>query len=1121
MALQGDNQAQFKLLIEENFKGKAESIFAKYSNSFSSDYLDSYSNLDVVADINVIENLNESNPYAVKIYKKHDINENYWQVKLFHYGIPISLSISLPLIENFGVKLIDEHPYKILLQDSALVYLCDFSVEVPAEFQDKINDVELINSLQEAIIKSFKGEVDNDALNKLVLYSELNAREVTMIRAISHYLVQTALPFSRQYIADCLCASFLITHNLYKLFEAKFNIDITNDRGALQESYTQKIIAGLGEVAILDHDRILRAFLQIIQAMLRVNFYQEDANHQPKEYISFKIDSKKLSFLPKPYPLYEIFVFSTKFEAIHLRGGKVARGGLRWSDRKEDFRTEVLGLVKAQIVKNSVIVPTGSKGGFICKKAPPLSNRDQYLNYGVECYKNFIKGLLDITDNLVSGQIIPPHNVIRYDNDDPYLVVAADKGTATFSDYANEISLQYGFWMGDAFASGGSAGYDHKKMGITAKGAWESAKRHFRHLGINIQTTDFTVIGIGDMAGDVFGNGMLLSSHIKLVAAFNHQHIFLDPNPSAEVSFKERERLFKLPRSTWADYDKSKISKGGGVFERSLKEIPLTPEVKELLQINDDYLSPNDLIHAILKAKADMLYNGGIGTYIKSEIETHEMVKDKANDSLRVNGGELQVKVVVEGGNLGATQLGRIEFAKKGGLIYTDAIDNSAGVDCSDHEVNIKILFADIMQTEHIEVSKRNSILESMTNDVASLVLRDNYLQTEILEYSNKRAHELFTININFIEKLEKKGEIDRVVEFLPNHTEVSERINKEIGLTTPELAVLLSYSKLSLKHELLNSEILNDELFVELLVSYFPPHLQQHYIKFIHRHYLKREIIATSLANLIVNRMGITFISRFQDEFRVGLMQIIYAFWAVYKLLNAEKLFLEIEALDNKVAADIQVNMFIRLKKSLERSVRLVLRTIKDTNVIKNLASHYCNDIELLMSKLEDIIPATQYSDVARLEKELGLAMVSKHLAIITARSSYLPQFLDIAIIAQETNRNLIVIAKNYFYIGRELGVDWLRNHLIALPENNKWQALSRSALLADGYSLYKKFILNALANASATDEEFIKTWVQTATDKTAQITAIFDELKAYKIFDLAMLSAVVRELNTILAVS
>jgi glutamate dehydrogenase len=1115
MTVKGSNSTLKQLAMSLLKLKNGEKLFNKYVSHLAEDYLAEYSPHEIEHDLLMCEGLSSDAQYAIQI-RLNNARKNMWQIKLLKFGDTVSLSRGLPILENFGVKLQDERPYEIQVDGGNTVYICDFGVEVPSEFMDKIKDKELLAKLEQAIVAVFDRKAENDSLNRLVLFSGLTVREVEMMRAITHYIVQTTLPFSKIYLADTLRSYPKIAYNLYTYFNLRFNIKLHNVEQA--KGVRKEIVSELENVSSLDHDRILKAYLAVIDAMLRTNYYQTNNNKAIKKYISFKLESAKISFLPRPLPLYEIFVYSMRFEAIHLRGGKVARGGLRWSDRREDFRTEVLGLVKAQIVKNSVIVPTGSKGGFVCKKLPSIADRESYMNEGINCYKNFISGLLDITDNLVSGKIVAPKDVIRYDGDDPYLVVAADKGTATFSDYANGVSAEYGFWLGDAFASGGTAGYDHKKMGITAKGAWESAKRHFRHLGIDTQTQDFSVIGIGDMAGDVFGNGMLLSKHIKLVAAFNHQHIFIDPIPDVEVSYVERERLFNLPRSSWADYDVSKISVGGGVFDRSAKSITLSKEVKKWLDLEVNEMTPTELIHLILQAPADMLYNGGIGTYIKAESESHEIVKDKANDGVRVNGKELKVKVVVEGGNLGATQLGRIEYAKFGGLIWTDAIDNSAGVDCSDHEVNIKILFAAIMQKTKMSLNERNQILAQMTDDVAHLVLRDNYLQTEILSYATARAAELFSINMNFVEKLEKRGDLDRGVEFLPGYMEVTDRQKAGLGLTPPELAVLLAYSKIILDREILSSDLVNDKMFDDLLLGYFPKLLQDKYTKHIHDHYLRKEIIANQLANLIVNRIGITFVLRFQDEFRTSVTHIAKAFWAVYKIIDAEKIFEHIEALDNKVSAKTQVELLIRLKKTLERMIRWILRRYKDEeNVFERLIC-YKSDVTHLLSILPEIVRSKDYPEVSGLENDFTVAGVPPGLVTLIARSNHVPQILDIIIHTHESKHNLDAVARNYFYIGRELGIDWLRKNLIALPENNKWQALSRSALLSDGYFVYSSLLRAALNSTAVDDDKFAKTWMKKEATKIAMVKEMFDELKSYKALDLAMLSAVVRELSNIL---
>ena len=1092
-----------------------DTLCDKFLPLLPQEYINCYTPEDIAKDIIALDTLSLDNHYAFNISKSLESDSSVWQIKLFKYNSSVSLSTVLPIIENFGLKLIDEHLRKIKFSDGTIIYLCDFGVQIDGElWGQSFNNEHIKQNLIQASLDVCNGIIESDSLNKLALRCGMDSRSITLLRGIAHYVVQGALPFSKEHIKDCLSEYPDIASNLFAFFEAKFNSSISNFKNPTK--ITETIVSNLLNVVNINDDRILRACFNVIDAMLRTNYYQMDNNGNHKQYISFKIESVKLNFLPKPKPLYEIFVYSKRMEGVHLRGGKIARGGMRWSDRKEDFRTEVLGLVKAQIVKNSVIVPTGSKGGFICKMLPIVTDIDAYQKEGVYCYTTFIEGLLDLTDNLIKGQVIPPNQVVCYDEADPYLVVAADKGTARFSDYANAISLKRQFWLGDAFASGGSAGYDHKKIGITAKGVWESVKRHFRHLDRDITREDFTVVGIGDMEGDVFGNGMLLSKHIKLIAVFNHQHIFLDPNPDSNTSYEERLRLFNLPRSSWLDYDKSKISAGGGIYERHQKSIAITKEVAKALDINATTLTPNEIIKMILTANVDMLYNGGIGTYVKSSIESNEMVKDKANDSLRIDGKDLRVKIVAEGGNLGVTQLGRIEFAKKGGFIYTDAIDNSAGVDCSDHEVNIKILFADVMAHANMDLNTRNKILEQMTDNVSQLVLHDNYLQTQILRYADQRSIELLTADMNFIDKLERRGELDRRVEFLPDVKEFMDRQKDGIGLTMPELSVLLAYSKIDLNKKILSANILDGNLFDELLFDYFPKLLQKDYHPFIKNHYLKKHIIANQLSNLIVNLMGITFISRFEDELRVDATEIIRAFWSAYQLLDIKTILNQIESFDNIINADVQIYMFIRVKKSLERLTRWILRNVKSDIISTEIVTLHKSAMGILLSNVPDILLGEDYPDIQEVDESLIKAHVPDTFAKLISRSNIYPQLLDIATIHYDTSHDLLSVAHNYFYTGRVLRFDWLRKNLILLPENNKWQALSRSALLVDGYKLYSTLIRKALQNPSANiDKNFMSTWIQSNTHIVSQINTMFDELQSYKVLDLAMLSAVVRELS------
>lgn len=762
-----------------------------------------------------------------------------------------------------------------------------------------------------------------------MLSAGLNWRQALVLRAYAKYLRQAGSTFSQDYMEDTLRNNVHTTRLLVSLFEARMSPERQRAGVELTDALLEELDAALDQVASLDQDRILRSFLTVIKATLRTNFYQEGMGGKPHDYVSMKFDPQAIPDLPAPRPAYEIWVYSPRVEGVHLRFGKVARGGLRWSDRREDFRTEILGLVKAQMVKNTVIVPVGAKGGFVAKQLPdPSVDRDAWLAEGVRSYKTFISALLDITDNLVGGEVVPPADVVRHDEDDTYLVVAADKGTATFSDIANEVAQAYNFWLGDAFASGGSAGYDHKGMGITARGAWESVKRHFRELGVNTQTEDFTVVGVGDMSGDVFGNGMLLSEHIRLVAAFDHRHIFIDPKPDAATSYAERRRIFELPRSSWAEYDSALISSGGGIFPRTAKAIPVNAHIREALGIESKVakMTPADLMKAILQAPVDLLWNGGIGTYVKSSTESHADVGDKANDSIRVDGGELRVKVVGEGGNLGLTQLGRIEFAQRGGRINTDAIDNSAGVDTSDHEVNIKILLNTLVAEGDMTVKQRNKLLAQMTDEVGGLVLRNNYAQNVAISNALAQSKDMLHAQQRFMRHLVREGHLDRALEFLPTDRQIRERLSGGQGLTGPETAVLLAYTKITVADQLLHTSLPEDPYLRSLLHAYFPSALRKKFSDQIDGHALRREIITTVLVNDTVNTGGTSFLHRLREETGASLEEVVRAQTAARAIFNSSAVWDGVEALDNTVEAAVQTRIRLHSRRLVERGTRWLL---------------------------------------------------------------------------------------------------------------------------------------------------------------------------------------------------
>jgi glutamate dehydrogenase len=905
-----------------------------------------------------------------------------------------------------------------------------------------------------------------------------------------------------------------IARQLIELFLTRFDPANAADTGIKAKVWTVQIESALDSVTNLDEDRILRRFLAVVQATVRTNYFQKDAAGADKTYLSFKFDPALLPGLPEPKPQFEIYVYSPRVEGVHLRGGDVARGGLRWSDRREDFRTEVLGLMKAQMVKNTVIVPVGSKGGFVVKQPP--ADREALTKEGIACYQIFLRGLLDLTDNLVSGKVVPPSGVVRYDEDDPYLVVAADKGTATFSDIANGIAKEYGFWLGDAFASGGSAGYDHKKMGITARGVWESVKRHFRELGINTQTTDFTVVGIGDMSGDVFGNGMLLSPYIKLVGAFDHRHVFLDPNPDLEVSFKERKRLFNLPRSSWADYDVALLSKGGGIYSRCAKAVPLTPEVKKVLDVDVPSLTPADLIRTLLKAPVDLLYGGGVGTYVKATSETNVEVGDRANDAIRLNGKDLRCKVVAEGGNLGFTQLGRIEYALQGGKINTDAIDNSGGVNCSDHEVNIKILLDSVVAEGRLNFEQRNQLLAEMTDEVATLVLRDNYLQTQCLSV---RESTLLDAQTRLIKYLEKIGKLDRTIEFLPSDEELASRKAAKRGFTSPERAVLLAYSKISLYDGLLNSELPDDPYVSAALVSYFPTPVRERYCQSIERHPLKREIIATQVTNDMVHRVGSTFLHRMQEETGARIADVVRAYLLTREVFDFESFWHTVEALDNKTPDAVQSAMLIASERLMSRATRWFLRCRSLKEDLAKTVRHFAPKVKSLAWNLDEFLPGEECDALRQAAERLTESKVPSDLANRVVRFDSIYSTLDIVDVAAATNRSAEEVAGVYFVVDERFNFSWLHRQIAALPADSHWQTLAKAALKEELSGLQRELscVVLKFSRPGELLTEVISRWEAQNASSLERSRQVLADVQSADSTDLSMLSVALQELTNL----
>ncbi len=1095
-----------RLLHEQLGYKKGNSLYRQFEKSIPSSYKDDFSPTTAIADFATIRSLNDAQPLGLNLYQLPDDDQLTLHLKLYGLGDIATLSDLLPILEHFGFIVQSAKPYRFTEKSSKIAWIVNFTLHLTKPLDKPLD--QLAPHFIQAFTNTWIGVDESDAFDKLVISKGLSPRDISLLRAVAKYMIQAKAPFSKEYMQQAINNNADIAKKLVKLFHTRMGLKV-KDREKSIDRLTRSIEKQLSAVASLDEDRILRWFITVINAMVRTNFFQKDRQGKDKPYISFKLESAKIPDLPLPKPLYEIFVYSTDVEAIHLRGGKVARGGLRWSDRVEDFRTEILGLVKAQIVKNAVIVPVGSKGGFIVKK-PDNSSREAFINEGIRCYKIFMRGLLDITDNIVAGKIVPPKAVYRHDDDDPYLVVAADKGTATFSDIANGMAEEYGFWLGDAFASGGSVGYDHKGMGITARGAWESVKRHFRHLGKNIQKEEFTVVGIGDMGGDVFGNGMLLSEKILLTAAFNHLHIFIDPTPDAAKTFVERRRLFTTPRTTWDDFDKKLISKGGGVFSRSDKSITITPEMKKTFAISEDKLSPNQLIHRLLQAPVDLLWNGGIGTYVKAETETHAMVGDKANDVLRINGNELNCQVVGEGGNLGFTQLGRIEFAKKGGLILTDAIDNSAGVNCSDHEVNIKILLNQLVERGDMTVSERNQLLESMTDEVGRLVLRQNYQQPQAISIA-EQDNALFIDYIRIMQHMEKTGQLNRQLEFLPDDEELQQRLEAGKSLYAPELSVMLAYSKIEVFNELVNSHLPDAEFFQEDLSLYFPTALRKKYAQAMQTHRLRREIIATFMTNSVLNHMGSVFIHRCKEESGQTTPQIVLAYCTARNIFAARHYWESIDALDNIVAADVQNDLHRRVRKLLEQASKWFLSHRRDNINIQTL-HHEFKDIDAVTEQLPKRLAPQSIAVATDEMNHLVEQGVPKKLANSLAYMGHWIHALDIIDLASKHKIDVDIAGQVYFAVTNELDARWLEIGINALYDNDYWRRRACYAL-TDNLASHMISITEKVLKLDKKADKALAKWQEKHQELLANYHSSLTEIQKGEV-NLSRLSVMIGEL-------
>ncbi|WP_207061347.1 NAD-glutamate dehydrogenase [Motiliproteus sp. SC1-56] len=1099
-------------LVEKVGEASGNRIYRDFAHNLPAAYQADYSPRRAVIDLQRLADLDGEGRLSTYLYRPLE-EYNSLHFKVLGRGDGLALSDLLPILEQMGVRVLNARPYRLKDREGQAYWILDFRLSVAGSFDPE--DRHLKEQFQQTFVRTHLGELENDGFNALVIAAGLSWRQVLVLRACCKYLLQLGLPFSQASMERTLALHSHISRQLVQLFEARFDPHFRQPRQERQEKLVSALESALDGVDNLDEDRILRHYLSLLLAMLRTNFYQQTDEGEAKGYLSIKLDTDSIPAAPQPRPRFEIFVYAPWVEGVHLRGGKVARGGLRWSDRREDFRTEVLGLVKAQMVKNAVIVPVGAKGGFVAKQLP-TSSREAVQAEVIHCYETFIRGLLDITDNRSGEDVIPPPEVVRHDEDDPYLVVAADKGTASFSDIANRISKEYGFWLGDAFASGGANGYDHKKMGITARGAWESVKRLFLERGLDTQRQDFTVVGIGDMGGDVFGNGMLLSKHIRLVAAFNHQHIFIDPEPDAARSWEERKRLFELPRSTWDDYDKTLISKGGGVYSRAAKSVELSDEARAALDIRQRRMTPTELIQHILKAPVDLLWNGGIGTYVKASTETHQQVGDRANDGLRVDGRELRVKVVGEGGNLGCTQLGRIEFARQGGLINTDAIDNAGGVDSSDHEVNLKILLDQEVAAQDMTEKQRNKLLASMTDEVAGLVLRHNRLQSQVLSLAMHQVSAHMGDHRQLIQRLEQEGRLKRKLEFLPADEQLEELARAGEGLTRPEVAVLLAYAKLALFDQLVDAGISADPDLSRELPGYFPTPIQEHYGARLQQHPLRQELLATHVTNAVLNRMGSTYINYLQQETRCSAIDAVRAFFAARDIFAIEPLWQALEAQEAELDDSLFAGLMLKIQNLLERSVLWLLRTHGQPLSVSELQGVYVTGVSDIIEQLPSLLPSEDNDAWQQQQQELVAAGLPEALV---QRLSFLERayhLLEMVRLAHQCEQPVVQAAQAYLQLERDLGLDRLRERIQALPAPDLWQRKARAALgdeLDRALARAGKGVLAELGEQSV--EERINQWQQAQQQALGQFRATCAEIQGQEQANLAMLSVAVRELG------
>jgi glutamate dehydrogenase len=1105
-------------------------IAEHYAAAFPEVYKQAVAPMGAIHDIAIIEELQDN---TVKLVLGDRGADGVAQLTWYLGGRSASLSQLLPMLQSMGVVVLEERPFTVTRSDGLPVWIYQLKISPHPDIPTPPTGPEraaMAERFADTVTAIWHSQVEIDRFNELVLRAGLTWQQVVVLRTYAKYLRQAGFPYSQSHIESVINGNAGTARSLVELFEALFDpkpSDETRRRDA--QTAAAAVAADIDALVSLDTDRVLRAFASMIQATLRTNYFvSKPDSARRRGVLSVKLNPGLIDELPLPRPKFEIFVYSPRVEGVHLRFGHVARGGLRWSDRREDFRTEILGLVKAQAVKNAVIVPVGAKGGFVVKTPPVAAgdagaDRDAQRNEGVACYRLFIAGLLDLTDNVdkATGDVLTPPDVVRRDGDDAYLVVAADKGTATFSDIANEVAASYGFWLGDAFASGGSVGYDHKAMGITAKGAWEAVKRHFREMGIDTQTEDFIVVGVGDMSGDVFGNGMLLSKHIRLLAAFDHRHIFIDPNPDAATSWDERKRLFDLPRSSWEDYDRSLISEGGGVYSREQKSIPISPQARAALGIaeNVEEMTPPSLIKAILKAPADLLFNGGIGTYIKAETESDADVGDRANDPVRVNGNQVRAKVIGEGGNLGVTSLGRIEFNLAGGRCNTDALDNSAGVDCSDHEVNIKILIDSLVTAGKVRAEDRTALLVSMTDEVGRLVLVDNEDQNDLMGTSRANAASLLPVHARMIKDLVNEHGLNRELEALPSDKEIRRRTEAGIGLTSPELATMMAHVKLALKHELLASELPDQEVFASRLPWYFPSNLRDNFANDIRQHQLRREIVSTMLVNDLVDTSGITYAYRISEDVGVGPADAVRSYVAINAIFRVGEVWRQIRATgDNGASVAVTDRMTLDLRRLVDRAGRWLLNYRPQPLAVGAEINRFAEKVRVLTPRMSEWLRGDDKAIVEKEARDFSSHGVSDDLAYMVATGLYQYSLLDVIDIADIVDRDPAEVADTYFALMDRLGTDGLLTAVSRLVRDDRWHSLARLAIRDDIYGSLRALCFDVLAVGEPDEngEEKIAEWETTNSSRVSRAQRTLTELYESGELDLATLSVAARQLRS-----